>query len=228
MRADGYPWILRTTPRNAPSPHPARSIPGTGLPGADRRTHPARSAGPVELRPGGRGRRSPWAKWSWEQFRSLPETEIFTDIHCVTKWSKLDTTWKGVTIDDLLTAAGVSDPPPYLMAFSYGGYTTNLPTWDVLEGRGMVAFEFDGQPIAAEARRPGSPGSAAPVLLEVRQVAARHPVHAPRPAGLLGAVRLPHVRRPLEGTAVLGRLIILRRSCKRTACASANLGAFRL
>ena len=92
----------------------------------------------------------PLAQWNWEQFRALPETEIHTDIHCVTKWSKLDTTWKGVTIDDLLAAAGVADPAPYIMAFSYGGYTTNLPTWDVVDGRGMVAFEFDGKPIAPE------------------------------------------------------------------------------
>ena len=90
----------------------------------------------------------PLAEWNWQDFRSLPETEIHTDIHCVTKWSKLDTTWKGVTIDDLLASAGVTDPAPYLMAFSYGGYTTNLPTWDVVDGRGMVAYEFDGQPIA--------------------------------------------------------------------------------
>ena len=89
----------------------------------------------------------PLAQWNWTEFRALPSTEICTDIHCVTKWSKLDTTWKGVTIDDLLAAAGVAEPPPFLMAFSYGGYTTNLPTWDVLDGRGMVAFEFDGKPI---------------------------------------------------------------------------------
>ena len=91
-----------------------------------------------------------FARWSWQEFRSLPETEIHTDIHCVTKWSKLDTTWKGVTIDDLLAAAGVTDVPAYIMAYSYGGYTTNLPTWDVLQGRGFVAFEFDGKPIEPE------------------------------------------------------------------------------
>ena len=89
----------------------------------------------------------PIAQWTWPQFRALPTTEIFTDIHCVTKWSKLDTTWKGVSVDDLLAAAGIAEPPPFLMAFSYGGYTTNLPTWDVLDGRGMVAYEFDGKPI---------------------------------------------------------------------------------
>ena len=92
----------------------------------------------------------PVAQWDWHQFLALPQTEIFTDIHCVTKWSKLDTTWKGVTVDDLLAAAGIATPPPYLMAFSYGGYTTNLPTWDVLDGRGVVAFEFDGKPIPPE------------------------------------------------------------------------------
>ena len=148
----------------------------------------------------------PLGEWNWEQFRSLPETEIFTDIHCVTKWSKLDTTWKGVTIDDLLAAAGVTDPAPYLMAFSYGGYTTNLPTWDVIEGRGMVAYEFDGPAHRAGARRPGPSGRASSVLLEVRQVAARHPLHASGPARLLGTVRLSYVRRPLERATLLGRL----------------------
>ena len=92
----------------------------------------------------------PLAEWNWAQFLALPATEIRTDIHCVTKWSKLDTAWRGVTIDDLLAAAGIAQPPPYLMAFSYGGYTANLPTWDVRDGRGLVAYQFDGQPIAPE------------------------------------------------------------------------------
>lgn len=93
----------------------------------------------------------PLGTWSWDQFTTLPQTEITTDIHCVTKWSKLDTHWKGVKIDDLLKAANLSEPPdPYVMAFCDGGYTTNLPVRDLLNGRGMVAYEFDGDPLTAE------------------------------------------------------------------------------
>ncbi len=88
------------------------------------------------------------AQWSWDEFTALPQTEILVDIHCVTKWSKLDTTWKGVTFDTLLSAAGIATPDDYVMAFCDGGYTTNVPTADLVEGRGMVALEYDGVPIA--------------------------------------------------------------------------------
>jgi DMSO/TMAO reductase YedYZ molybdopterin-dependent catalytic subunit len=50
-------------------------------------------------------------KWTWAEFEALPQTTITTPIHCVTKWSKFGTTWQGVTFDDLLKAAGRSDPP---------------------------------------------------------------------------------------------------------------------
>src|SRR5262249_21402093 len=61
-------------------------------------------------------------QWSWAEFEALPQTTLKTDIHCVTKWSKLDTTWQGVTFDDLLKAAGLTDPPaPFIMAHSDGG-----------------------------------------------------------------------------------------------------------
>ena len=85
------------------------------------------------------------AQWSWQELLDLPQTEILTDIHCVTKWSKLDTTWRGVTIDILLESAGITDPPGYVMAFSDGGYTTNVPTADLVDGRGMVAVEYNGK-----------------------------------------------------------------------------------
>src|SRR6516165_10246151 len=62
-------------------------------------------------------------QWSWEEFRKLPTETITKDIHCVTKWSKLDTVWEGVSLDTLL--AGVDSSAEYLMAFSDGGYTTN-------------------------------------------------------------------------------------------------------
>ena len=90
-------------------------------------------------------------EWTWEEFQSLPQTEITVDIHCVTKWSKLGTRWKGVTIDHLIEAAGLDEPPaPYLMAHCDGGYTTNLPVEDLIGGNGMVATHYDGEPLAPE------------------------------------------------------------------------------
>ncbi len=86
--------------------------------------------------------------WSWDDFMALPQTDLHTDIHCVTKWSKLDTDWQGVTIDDLLSAAGLEAPPAgFVMAWCDGGYTTNLPIKDVLDGKAMLAHTFDGAPL---------------------------------------------------------------------------------
>jgi len=90
------------------------------------------------------------ASWSWKEFLALPSSTVTVDIHCVTKWSKLDTPWKGVTIDALLEAAGLDAPASYVMAFCDGGYTTNLPLEDLLDGRGMVAYEYDGAAIEPE------------------------------------------------------------------------------
>ena len=88
-------------------------------------------------------------KWNWAEFEALPQTTIKTDIHCVTKWSKLGTTWQGVTFDDLLHAAGFTDPPaPYVMAHCEGGYTTNLPVADLVGGKGMIATRYEGLPIS--------------------------------------------------------------------------------
>ena len=87
--------------------------------------------------------------WNWAEFEALPQTTIKTDIHCVTKWSKLDTVWQGVTLDDLVDSAGLSEPPePYLMVHCYGGYTTNVPVADLVSGKGMIVTRYDGLPIA--------------------------------------------------------------------------------
>jgi len=86
--------------------------------------------------------------WSWTQFEALPQASITTDIHCVTKWSKLDTTWEGVTFDELLRAAGLREAPaPYVMAHCEGGYTTNLAVDDLLDGKGAVVTRYAGSPI---------------------------------------------------------------------------------
>lgn len=90
-------------------------------------------------------------KWTWNELMALPATEMHVDLHCVTKWSKHDTDWKGVSIDTLLEAAGLSEPPgDYVMAYSDGGYTTNLPSEDLLDGKALIAYEYDGDDLAPE------------------------------------------------------------------------------
>ena len=91
---------------------------------------------------------SPLASWSWAEFEALPQTTIKADIHCVTKWSKLDTIWQGVTFDDLLKAAGLTAPPAlYIMAHCDGGYTTNLPVKDLVDGQGAIVTRYRGAPM---------------------------------------------------------------------------------
>ena len=86
--------------------------------------------------------------WSWEEFRALPAQTFTVDIHCVTKWSKLDTTWTGVSVDTLL--ADVTTEAEFLTAWSDGDYTTNLALEDVTDGRAWVVYAFEGEPLEAE------------------------------------------------------------------------------
>src|SRR5438046_3205577 len=86
--------------------------------------------------------------WAWEEFIALPSETVTVDIHCVTKWSKLDTNWRGVSIDTLL--ANIETEADYVTAWSDGGYTTNLALEDVTDGKGWVAYEYDGQPLEPE------------------------------------------------------------------------------
>jgi DMSO/TMAO reductase YedYZ molybdopterin-dependent catalytic subunit len=90
----------------------------------------------------------PSKSWSWTELRELPTENVTADIHCVTRWSKLDTEWQAVSLDTLL--AQVDHDAAYVMAFSDGGYTTNLPLADVTGGQAWVAFGYDGGPLPAE------------------------------------------------------------------------------
>jgi DMSO/TMAO reductase YedYZ molybdopterin-dependent catalytic subunit len=95
------------------------------------------SVGPTVLR-----------RWSWDAFRALPHEPITVDIHCVTKWSKLDTHWKGVSLDTLLgqvDAAGAG----YVIAFADGGDTTHRPIADVGGGRAWIVATSAGAPLPA-------------------------------------------------------------------------------
>ncbi|MEV0796976.1 sulfite oxidase-like oxidoreductase [Kribbella sp. NPDC050281] len=87
-------------------------------------------------------------KWDWAGLLALPADEITKDIHCVTRWSKLETSWKGVSLDTLL--ADVETSADYALVHSYGGYTTNVPMDDLLDGQAWIAYEYDGEPIHPE------------------------------------------------------------------------------
>jgi DMSO/TMAO reductase YedYZ molybdopterin-dependent catalytic subunit len=86
--------------------------------------------------------------WSWEEFTALPSETFTVDIHCVTKWSKLDTQWTGISLDSLLQ--GVGPTGAYVTAWSDGGYTTNLPVKDLTGGKAWIALGYDGEPLPPE------------------------------------------------------------------------------
>jgi DMSO/TMAO reductase YedYZ molybdopterin-dependent catalytic subunit len=87
-------------------------------------------------------------RWDWKSFRDLP-TETFTvDLHCVTRWSKLGTSWEGVSLDTML--ADVKTDASHAMVRSYGDYTTNLPLNDLRNKQAWIAFRFDNKDLAPE------------------------------------------------------------------------------
>ena len=87
-------------------------------------------------------------RWNWKSFRELPAERVTADIHCVTRWSKFGTLWEGVSLDILL--ADVKTDARYVMAHSYGGYSTNLPLEDLKNNQAWVVFRFDGHDLAPE------------------------------------------------------------------------------
>jgi DMSO/TMAO reductase YedYZ molybdopterin-dependent catalytic subunit len=87
-------------------------------------------------------------EWSWDEFGALEFEDVPCDIHCVTKWSKLGTTFRGVSVDTLFEAAEPLEA--YAMAYCYGGYTTNLAIEDLTDGKAWVVTEHDGQPLPRE------------------------------------------------------------------------------
>jgi DMSO/TMAO reductase YedYZ molybdopterin-dependent catalytic subunit len=86
--------------------------------------------------------------WDWAQLRSLPRQDITVDLHCVTKWSKLQTRWAGVSLDTLLDQ--VDTAAPFALVGCYGGYTTNLPLDDLVGGQAWIAYRYDGTDLPPE------------------------------------------------------------------------------
>ena len=136
--------------RGRPREHSDRLPPGQYLV----RDWPVLSAGPTPHTPleewtfSLRGTADPARTWTWDEFGALASETITRDIHCVTKWSKLDTVWQGVRLDTLL--AGIETSAQYTVAFSDGGYTTNVPLADLTGGKAWVAFSYGGEPLAPQ------------------------------------------------------------------------------
>jgi DMSO/TMAO reductase YedYZ molybdopterin-dependent catalytic subunit len=88
--------------------------------------------------------------WTWDEFQKLPSREYVVDIHCVTKWTKLDTRWQGVSVDTLLEYVDLDPGVKYIISFSYGGYSSNLPLPEAVNGQAFVAYNYDGKPLPPE------------------------------------------------------------------------------
>ncbi len=91
-------------------------------------------------------------RWGWDEFGQLPRTRLQMDIHCVTRWSKFDTVWEGVSVRDLVEH-GVIQPlstARFVMQHAEYGYTANLPIEVVLAENFLLATHFDGQPLTPE------------------------------------------------------------------------------
>ena len=86
--------------------------------------------------------------WDLAGLRDAGAEDIEVDLHCVTGWSKLGTSWRGVPVETLMEEVETS--ASHVLAHCYGGYTTNLPLEDLLDGRAWLAFEYDGEPLEPE------------------------------------------------------------------------------
>jgi DMSO/TMAO reductase YedYZ molybdopterin-dependent catalytic subunit len=88
-------------------------------------------------------------RWTWDEFNQLPRTKVVMDIHCVTRWSKFDTTWEGVSVSTLVDQGIIKLKPgaKFVVEDAEYGYTTNLPLKVVLQENFLMATQFDGQPL---------------------------------------------------------------------------------
>jgi DMSO/TMAO reductase YedYZ molybdopterin-dependent catalytic subunit len=85
--------------------------------------------------------------WTWDDVRTLPRSTYSGDIHCVTTWSKLGTSFTGVSVDDLFAEVGVQPSATHVVAWSVTGYTTNLPLEHVTGGKAWIVWEHEGKPL---------------------------------------------------------------------------------
>jgi DMSO/TMAO reductase YedYZ molybdopterin-dependent catalytic subunit len=89
-------------------------------------------------------------RWTWEEFQRLPRTAVRSDIHCVTRWSRFDNLWEGVSARTVLDAAGVKPTARFAIAHAEAGFTANLPLKELLEDDVLLADRHDGQELTPD------------------------------------------------------------------------------
>lgn len=91
-------------------------------------------------------------RFTWEEFNQLPRTRIVLDIHCVTRWSKLDTEWEGVSVRTLIDLGLLKLKPSarFVMQHAEYGFTANLPIEVVLSDNFLLATHYNGEPLTPD------------------------------------------------------------------------------
>lgn len=88
--------------------------------------------------------------WDWDAFNALPQVEITSDFHCVTRWSQLDNTWTGISISEVVNHIQILADARYVTVHAHGQYTTNLPLADLLDEEVLFAHSWNGKPLTPE------------------------------------------------------------------------------
>ena len=148
---------------------------------------------------------------------ALEQVDVTCDIHCVTRWSKFDTRWRGVRVRTLLERARPRPGATHVMVHSHGGYTTNVPLDALLDDDVLVAHSFDGAPLEPDHGGPARLLVPSRYFWKSAKFVSRAGAHGRRPPGLLGGQRLPQRRRPLARAAPQRRPVTargLRRSAR--------------
>jgi DMSO/TMAO reductase YedYZ molybdopterin-dependent catalytic subunit len=89
-------------------------------------------------------------RWNWEEVRAMPTVRLTADIHCVTKWSKLDTNWEGIPVRDIWDQLDPATEATHVLVHAYHGFTANLPVADFLAEGNLLAHTYDGEPLDLE------------------------------------------------------------------------------
>ena len=90
------------------------------------------------------------AEIDWNSLIKIESTELTKDIHCVTRWTKFDMNWRGVSVQNIIKSLDLEVPSDWVMIGSSTGYTTNLPTEDLLRELTLIAYEYEKKPITPE------------------------------------------------------------------------------